>query len=151
MTPNGIMSGGFLPIPAMLSMSLLMFVTSTFVTESYSRGAWLLPVGGSMEVWVPDLRCRWTSVEDGGSTGTEWLTKWGGRFDRTAAIRQFASRDPKASPLWDELHYALFFHYFPANVKKVFWRSLASPDRFELTFSMNVKKYARRGDINVTC
>jgi len=91
MTPSGIMGGGFLPIPAMLSMSILMFVTSTFCSESYVRGEWLLPASGSMEVWVPDLRCRWTAIED-----NTWLTEWFGRYQRVSAIRQFGGRDPKA-------------------------------------------------------
>jgi hypothetical protein len=79
-TPNGIMSGGFLPIPAMLSMSLLMFVTSTFVSESYVRGDWIDPANG-LAPWVPDMKCRWTSTED-----SDWLTHWFGRFDREAAV-----------------------------------------------------------------
>jgi hypothetical protein len=79
-TPKGIMSGGFLPIPTMLSMGLLMFMTSTFVSESYVRGAWIVP-GNAMAPWVPAVRCRWTSVED-----DDWLTHWFGRFDRTAAV-----------------------------------------------------------------
>merc|ERR1712159_152378 len=63
-----------------MSVTVLLFVTNTFVAESYVRGEYLLPSGGAFEVWTPAVRCRWTSVER-----NDWLSHWGARFDRKAA------------------------------------------------------------------
>lgn len=85
--PKGMMRGGFLPVPAALSVTVLLFVTNVFVSENYVRGEWITPAGGAFEVWVPGLRCRWTSVED-----NAWATKWGARLDRRpAAVSRFHS------------------------------------------------------------
>jgi len=80
--PNGILKGGFLPIPAAASVAFLLFVTGTFVSEGYVQGDYLLqaPFGQSaFSIWVAGKRCRANAVED-----ADMASVWGSRLDRRA-------------------------------------------------------------------
>merc|ERR1712159_653174 len=81
--PNGIMRGGFIPVPAAMSVGLLLFVTTNFVGEEYVRGPFMVPSGGAFETWTPGKRCRWTSTER-----SDWLTYWGARWERRTSVNK---------------------------------------------------------------
>jgi hypothetical protein len=81
---QGVMLGGFLPVPAAASVGLLLFVTGTFVSEAEVPGVFLTaaPFGNpSNSKWVPGLRCRANAVED-----ADYLTEWGSRLDRRMPV-----------------------------------------------------------------
>jgi len=81
---QGVMLGGFLPIPAAASVGLLLFITGTFVSEAEVPGVFLTaaPFGNpSNSKWVPGMRCRANAVED-----ADYLTEWGSRLDRRMPV-----------------------------------------------------------------
>lgn len=73
----GMLPGGFLPIPAALSVGVLLFVTGTFVGEASVPGSLLSP--GPFCVWLPGKTCRANAVEN-----ENYLTGWFSRFSRGA-------------------------------------------------------------------
>jgi hypothetical protein len=81
---QGVMLGGFLPVPAAASVGLLLFMTGTFVSEAEVPGVFLTaaPFGNpSNSKWVPGLRCRANAVED-----ADYLNEWGSRLDRRMPV-----------------------------------------------------------------
>lgn len=86
LAPQGVLPGGFLPIPAAASVSLLLWITGSFVVEESNVPGSFLPMAS---MWIiPDKTCRANAVED-----KDYYTTWFSRLVRGAPVANFLSRD----------------------------------------------------------
>jgi len=78
-TPNGFMRGGFLPIPTAASVGLLLFVTSTFITETVVPGTLVQQSTAGKLL----MNCRANGFEE-----PDYFNVWFSRLHRTSPMPQ---------------------------------------------------------------
>lgn len=77
--PQGVLPGGFLPIPAAASVSILLWITGSFVVEESNVPGSFLPMAS---FWIlPDKTCRANAVEN-----KDYYTTWFSRLHRGAPV-----------------------------------------------------------------